>query len=124
MKSGSPETGTVIRVEGEQAVVRMQGEGACEKCGVAAAGMCTGVLTQTLTARNTEHARPGDTVRIGLSRLAQFTGFALAYVIPSLALFIGSAGGILSAPLPASRRWTSLPVSSRWSQVRSSPSSG
>jgi positive regulator of sigma E activity len=94
MKPGIPETGTVIRLEGENAVVRMKSEGgSCGKCGVAAAGLCQGGLVKVLTVKNSKCARVGDTVKIGLSRGIQYRGYVLAYVMPSTALVLGAVGG-------------------------------
>lgn len=93
MKPGIPETGTVIRLEGGYAVIRMKSEGSCGKCGVAAAGLCTGAITKVLTVRNSRQARVGDLVKIGLVKRVHYTGYVLAYVIPSLALILGAAAG-------------------------------
>jgi positive regulator of sigma E activity len=89
MKPGIPETGTVIRLEGENAVVRMKSDGSCGKCGLAAAGLCTGALAKILTVRNTEKARVGDRVKIGLVPAVQLKGYLLAYVSPLTGLFSG-----------------------------------
>jgi positive regulator of sigma E activity len=93
MKPGIPEIGTVIRLEGDHAVIRMKGDGSCRKCGVAAAGLCTGGLMQVLTVKNSKRARVGDSVKIGLVQRVQFKGYVLAYVIPSAALVFGAVGG-------------------------------
>jgi sigma-E factor negative regulatory protein RseC len=96
MKPGIPETGTVIRLEGEHAVVRMQSEiSSCGKCGVAAAGLCHGGMMKVLTVRNPQRAAVGDTVKIGLVRGVKYRGYLLAYVIPVAALVLGAAGGHL-----------------------------
>ena len=100
MKPGIPETGTVVSLNGDRAVIRMKKDGSCGKCGVAAAGLCTGGLMQVLTVKNTKHARVGDTVKIGLVRGVKFKGYFLAYVVPSAALILGAAGGrFLGEPL-------------------------
>jgi len=93
MKPGIPEIGTVIRLEGENAVIRMKKDGSCGKCGVAAAGLCTGGLMQVLTVKNTKQARVGDSVKIGLVQGVKFKGYVLAYVIPSAALIVGAVVG-------------------------------
>jgi len=46
-----------------------------------------------LTVKNSKRARVGDTVKIGLVQRVQFTGYFLAYVIPSAALIFGMVGG-------------------------------
>jgi positive regulator of sigma E activity len=93
MKPSIPDTGTVISLEGEKAVVRMKHEGSCSKCGAAAMGLCKAGLMQVLTVKNTERARVGDTVKIGLVQRTQYTGYVLAYVVPSAALVLGMVGG-------------------------------
>ena len=93
MKPSIPDTGTVISLEGEHAVVRMKHEGSCGKCGAAAMGLCKAGLMQVLTVKNTERARVGDTVKIGLVPRTQYTGYVLAYVVPAAALVIGMVGG-------------------------------
>jgi sigma-E factor negative regulatory protein RseC len=93
MKPGIPEIGTVIRLEGENAVIRMKKDGSCGKCGVAAAGLCTGGLMQVLTVKNSKRARVGDSVKIGLVQGVKFKGYVLAYVIPSASLVLGAVGG-------------------------------
>jgi positive regulator of sigma E activity len=100
MKPGIPETGMVIRLEGDNAVIRMKSDGSCGTCGVAAAGLCTGALARVLTVRNAKRARIGDTVKIGLVPGVQLKGYVLAYVLPSAALVFGAvAGHVLGASL-------------------------
>lgn len=48
---------------------------------------------QVLTVKNSKRARIGDTVKIGLVQGVQYTGYVLAYVIPSVALIFGAVGG-------------------------------
>ncbi|MHB8844028.1 MAG: SoxR reducing system RseC family protein [Nitrospirota bacterium] len=93
MKPSIPDTGTVIRLEGDHAVIRMKHEGSCAKCGAAAIGLCKGGLMQELTVKNSQQARIGDTVKIGLVRGIQYRGFFLAYVIPAAGLLLGITGG-------------------------------
>ena len=78
MKASIPDAGMVIRLEGENAVIRMKGDGSCRKRGVAAAGLCTGGLPQVLTVRNPQQALVGDFVKIGLVQRVQFKGYLLA----------------------------------------------
>jgi len=56
-------------------------------------GLCKGGLMQEVTVRNSRRARVGDTVKIGLVQRVQYTGYFLAYVIPSVALVFGMVGG-------------------------------
>jgi positive regulator of sigma E activity len=93
MKPAIPDTGTVIRLEGEHAVIRMKHEGSCSKCGAAAIGLCKGGLMQELTVKNSKRARVGDAVKIGLVQAVQFQGYVLAYVVPAVALILGMADG-------------------------------
>jgi sigma-E factor negative regulatory protein RseC len=93
MKPSIPDAGMVIRLEGENAVIRMKSDGSCGKCGVSALGLCRGGLMQVLTVKNTKRARVGDNVKIGLVQWVQYTGYLLAYVIPSAAQVFGIVGG-------------------------------
>jgi sigma-E factor negative regulatory protein RseC len=93
MKPTIPDTGTVIRLEGENAVIRLNHDGSCRKCGAAAIGLCKGALMQGLTVKNSQRARVGDTVKIGLVQGIQYKGYLLAYVIPSASLVFGAVGG-------------------------------
>jgi len=93
MQPTIPETGTVIRLEGENAVIRLNHDASCRKCGAAAIGLCKGALMQELTVRNSKRARIGDTVKIGLVQGIQYKGYLLAYVIPSASLVFGAVGG-------------------------------
>ncbi len=98
MKPSIPDTGTVIRLDGARAVVRMKHEGSCRKCGAAALGLCKLGQLQVLTVANAVHAEVGDHVRIGLVRRTRYTGYVLAFVVPPAALILGSlAGHILAA---------------------------
>jgi positive regulator of sigma E activity len=93
MKPTIPDTGTVISLEGENAVIRMKHEGSCRRCGAAAIGLCKGGLMEELTVKNSKQARVGDTVKIGLVHRVQFQGYFLAYVIPPAALVLGTVCG-------------------------------
>ena len=93
MKPTIPDTGTVIRLEGEQAVVRMKQEASCRKCGAAAIGLCKAGLLHELKVRNTKRAQVGNVVKIGLVQGVQYRGYFLAYVVPAAALLLGIAGG-------------------------------
>jgi sigma-E factor negative regulatory protein RseC len=93
MKPSIPDTGMVIRLEGENAVIRMKGDGSCGKCGVTALGLCRGGLMQVVTVKNTMGARVGDSVKIGLVKGVKYKGYVLAYVVPVAALLLGIAGG-------------------------------
>lgn len=93
MKPSIPDIGTVIRLEGPNAVVRMKHEGSCSKCGAAAIGLCKGGMMQVVTVRNIKRACVGDTVKIGLVQGTQNRGYLLAYVVPAAALIVGISFG-------------------------------
>jgi positive regulator of sigma E activity len=93
MKPTIPDTGTVLRLENGNAVIRMKHEGSCRKCGAAAIGLCKGGLMQELTVKNSKQARVGDTVKIGLVQEVQYKGYVLAFVIPAASLLLGAVGG-------------------------------
>lgn len=121
MKPSIPDTGTVIRLEADNAVLRMKGDGSCSKCGVAALGLCRGGLMQVLTVKNSKRARVGDHVKIGLVQGIQYKGYFLAYVVPPAALVSGAVGGHFLGtyagfpPLDSIAGFTSLIVASFFS---------
>jgi positive regulator of sigma E activity len=96
MKPTVPETGRVIRVDGEMVVVLLNPEKSCKGCGAAAIGLCkpSGGMS-TLTVKNTKHAVPGDTVTVALDKSVQRRGFLLAYVIPVTAFLCGTVLGYI-----------------------------
>jgi hypothetical protein len=79
---------------------------------------------QVLTVKNTKRARVGDTVKIGLVQWVQYTGYLLAFVIPSAALVFGIVGGhflgsyVDFPPLDVIAGFTSLIVVSYFSLRR------
>jgi len=94
MKPTVPESGRVVRIEGDEAVVVMEGGKACRGCGAAKIGLCrAGGTTMLLNARNTAQAVPGDKVCIGIDRKTRWTGYFLAYLVPLLGLLLGAAVG-------------------------------
>lgn len=104
MKPTVPETGSVLKTEGDMAVVLMRSGESCKGCGAAAIGLCKASgLTATLTVKNTRHAVQGDTVTVVLDKHIQRRGFLLAYGIPFFSFLAGSLlghvlGGRLSLP--------------------------
>lgn len=90
MKPTIPETGTVIKLDGEMALVMLQGGEACKGCGAGKLGLCkpSGNISM-LRVKNTAGACMGDTVRVGLARETQVKGLLFAFVIP----FAGFIGG-------------------------------
>lgn len=93
MKPSIPDTGMVIKLEGDHAIVRMNHEGSCKKCGAAAIGLCKAGQMQVVTVRNSRRARVGDNVRIGLAQDIQSQGYLLVFGVPPLALVVGIAAG-------------------------------
>ncbi len=83
MKPTVPETGKVIGVDRDFAIVLLQGWESCRKCGAAEIGLCkaSGGVS-TLRVRNTVNAVPGDTVKVGLDADTRRKGLLLAYLIP------------------------------------------
>ena len=57
MKPSIPDTGMVIRLEGENAVVRMKVEVSCWKCVEAAIGLCNVGIMQVLTVKNPQRVQ-------------------------------------------------------------------
>lgn len=104
MKPSVPETGTVIRREGGNAVIMLQGGKSCKGCGAAKIGLCrAGGTSIFVTADNDIGADVGDTVRIELDKRIKVKGFSLAYLIPLASFITGAmagnaAGAYLSIP--------------------------
>jgi positive regulator of sigma E activity len=104
MKPSAPETGTIIRLEGDSAVVMLKGGESCKGCGQAKIGLCkAGGMTMMLTAKNFIGAKVGDIVTIGIDEGVRKRGYLLSFIIPLLALVAGAAaghviGGRLSIP--------------------------
>ncbi|MBI5198886.1 MAG: SoxR reducing system RseC family protein [Nitrospirae bacterium] len=96
MKASIPENGTVIRLEGENAIVFIKGAESCKGCGAAQMGLCKGGMSLlTLTVRNTLCARTGDTVKVGFEQGIQTRGYLLIYILPLFALIAGAFGGYI-----------------------------
>ncbi len=104
MKPTIPETGRVIKLDGDRAVVLLHAAKSCKGCGAAAIGLCkpSGGIS-TLIVKNTRHARLGDTVTVSLDRSVQWRGFLLAYGVPILSFLMGTVlGHIAEAHIPVS----------------------
>lgn len=90
MKPTIPETGRVIRVDEDMAVILLHHGQSCKGCGAAEIGLCkSSGGVSTLVARNTVNAVPGDAVRITLDKATQTRGLLLAYVIPLVCFIAG-----------------------------------
>ena len=93
MKPAIPETGRVIRVDEDMAVIVLHPGQSCKGCGAAEIGLCkSSGAVSTLIARNMVNAVPGDIVRITLDKATQTRGLLLAYGIP---IFFFISGVIL-----------------------------
>ena len=94
MKPTVPETGTIICIEGENAVIMMKGGKSCRGCGMGKIGLCrTGDTSMSLRAKNIVNAHVGDTVEVGLDRGTRVKGYCMAYLIPVFSLLSGTLAG-------------------------------
>ncbi len=104
MKPTIPETGTVISLEGDTAIILLKGGGSCKGCGAGKIGLCRpGGNSMTLRADNTIGARAGDTVVVGIGRKVRVKGYLFAYIIPLISFMAGTlighvAGAYLGVP--------------------------
>ncbi len=104
MKPTIPETGTVLRIEGEKAVVLLKGGTSCKGCGNAKMGLCRPAgQSMQITVLNSAGAKAGEVVSIGIGKEVQRSGYLLAYIIPLVSLLAGSmlghiAGNYISLP--------------------------
>ena len=96
MKPTIPETGTVIKLENDMAVIMLNSNGSCKGCGAATMGLCRPAGNMSvLEAKNTLNAVVGDTVKIGLDKRVQRRGFFLAYIVPVVSFMAGSLAGMM-----------------------------
>ncbi len=94
MKPSIPETGTVIRLQGEMATVILKGGKSCKGCGQAKIGLCrAGETNMVITAKNPIAAKVGDSVIVELDRPTMTKGYFLAFIIPVLSLIFGTLAG-------------------------------
>jgi len=124
MKPTIPDTGRVVRVDKDMAVIMLHPGQSCKGCGAAEIGLCkSSGAVSTLTARNKVNAVPGDTVRITLDKGTQTRGLLLAYVVPIVCFISGvilgyAAGEALAIPsLEVFTGFISL-VCSAWYSLR------
>ncbi len=125
MKPTVPEIGTILRLDGENAVVLLKGEKSCKGCGAGKLGLCkAGGDSMMLTARNLAGAQTGDTVLVGIDQDVQIKGYFLAYIFPLLSFIVGSVvgyimGNYLSIPsLDALLGFTALSATAVYTFVR------
>jgi positive regulator of sigma E activity len=96
MKPTVPETGRIISIEGENAVIMMKGGKSCKGCGMARIGLCrAGDTSMPLRAKNIANAQVGDTVKVALDRKTKIKGYFMAYLIPVFSLLAALAGQLL-----------------------------
>lgn len=98
MQNSEIETGTVLKIEGTQALVITNKSKSCKECGKAQAGICgksgSGMV---LKVDNPLGAERGDTVELGLDKTAHMKGYFLAFILPVIVLFLAAyAGHVLS----------------------------
>ena len=97
MKPTVPEKGMIIRLEGENAVIRMKGNHSCKGCGMGKIGLCNaGDTSMLLIAKNPVSAGAGDTVLVGLDQKTKIKGYFLAYMNPLFGLLAGAVAGHMS----------------------------
>lgn len=86
------EEGTIISVDGEQAVVAVVSHGGCESC--PSASVCGGEgERRSVTAMNPVHARPGDRVKIVMHAKMYIKGTMIVYGVPAVLLIAGAMLG-------------------------------
>ncbi len=94
MKPSIPETGTVIGLKDDKAIILITGSGACKGCGAGKIGLCKpGGGSMVLQADNALGAYAGDTVVVGIGRNVRIKGYLLAYIIPFISLVAGTVIG-------------------------------
>lgn len=94
MKPSIADTGMVIETDGLWAVVRTNEEKSCNECGKARAGICgKGGAGMILQVKNPVGAVKGDTVKIDLEKGTHYKAYFLAFILPLLMLFLGTAAG-------------------------------
>jgi len=91
MNYSGHETGTVIATQDLWAEVKMNKSSSCRECGKAQAGICgkkgAGMV---LKARNTLHARTGDTVTVELAGTSYAKACFYTFIVPVAALIVSA----------------------------------
>jgi positive regulator of sigma E activity len=97
MKPTVPETGTVLKTEGDIALVLLKGGQSCKGCGAGKMGLCSaGKGSMMLSAGNAVGAHAGDFVLVGIDETVRWKGYSLAYLLPLLSFVAGSFIGHLA----------------------------
>jgi sigma-E factor negative regulatory protein RseC len=94
------ETGTVVEIRGDLALVRTERGSACEGCG--SAGFCH--LSEendecTVEAENLCHAQTGQKVRVAVPTASFLKGTFFLYLFPLIGLFAGMTAGVFFSKL-------------------------
>lgn len=96
MEKQDIETGTVLKTEGDWATVVTNKSKSCRECGKAQAGICgksgSGMV---IKARNAVNAKISDIVLLDLDKKTHMKSYFFAFVLPVVALFIGTYTGYL-----------------------------
>lgn len=80
------ETGRVIRIEGQQAIVAMNRHSACAHCGICTAGSQD---KMEITADNTLGSQVNDLVKVAVSGAVILKSAFIVYIIPLFGLVLG-----------------------------------
>jgi len=84
------EHGTVIKVEGDFALVEFRRDNECSRCGLCQSSPGD---PAAMLCRNPLHAVAGDTVKVETGSVQLLRGSAIIYLLPLLIMFIGYALG-------------------------------
>ncbi|MDD3926579.1 MAG: SoxR reducing system RseC family protein [bacterium] len=84
------EHGTVIRVEGDFALVEFRRGSECARCGLCQSSPAG---TAVMLCRNSLKAVVGDAVKVEIGSVQLLRGSAVVYLLPLLIMFIGYALG-------------------------------
>ena len=96
MERSDVETGTVLEIQGKNAIVITNKSKSCNECAKAEAGICgkkgAGMI---LKAKNSLGAVKGDTVVIDLANKTHIKAFFILFILPVITLFICAYTGFL-----------------------------
>jgi sigma-E factor negative regulatory protein RseC len=122
------EQGTVIAIEHNKAIIRVEGSDGCQTCHCKEFCMISGDGSVRITADNPLGAKDGDLVTVTLSEGRKIIGTAIVFLTPLigmfLGLFIGSsqsspAGGVFGAIIGIAVGLGFLWLLDRWFAKRS-----
>ena len=89
------ETGKVVSIRGDKAVVQMVEGDLCSQCGSVASCCVKGLNTRQITIHNSIHAKEGDRVQISYHPKTRLLSGFVIFILPVLMGFLGYFGGIL-----------------------------